>query len=501
MKKILFLILSVYAVQTVNAQWAVDLTFGSNGIAHTIVGSGGSSGHAMVVQSDNKIVIAGETSTYQGAVVRLNADGSLDNSFGDGGKVLVPQIGNRDYLFDVVVQSDGKIVATGYSSRLTGYDIILVRLNVDGTLDETFSNDGIAVFDFDSNVDIAEAISIQSDGKYVLGGYSAYEFTVVRVNTDGTLDPSFGTGGITKTHFGIDNSSSIFDIAIQSDGKIVAVGITVDTVNYNMFAVARYNTDGTADSTFGIDGKKSFHIGAKHDFLTSVCIQGDGKILLGGHTYLTYGPKYDIAVVRLLNDGSMDNTFGINGVGKARIVNGANYVNEMLVQPDGKIVVAGYTVKEIEYEVGVARFESNGSLDDSFTPTGTMHTSALDLEDYGEAVALQSNGAIIVAGRAYNGDVTSEIIALRYAVDMVGIEETKTIGNVLSIFPNPANNVLKIETKSTCNIDILDVSGKVVFSTVSDSQVLVDVSKLSSGFYFVRAISNSTHEVMKLIIE
>ena len=503
MKKTLFLILMVYTVQTVNAQWAIDPAFGTNGVAHTIVGDGGSSGHSVAIQYDDKVVMVGETNVCQGAVARFNPNGTLDNTFGNNGSVLVPKIGDRDYLLDVVIQSDGKIVATGYSARLTGYDIILVRLNVNGTLDISFGTNGIKIIDINGNPDFAEAIIVQPDGKLVLGGYSGYEFTVVRVNTNGALDATFGTNGVTQTLFDISNCSSITGIALQADGKIVAVGNTVNSINYSKFAVARFNADGTFDNTFGANGKQVFEIGTQFDFLTSVCIQGDGKILLGGHTYRTFGPKYDIAVARLLSNGTLDNTFGTNGVAKNRIVDGANYITEIMLQSDGKIVVAGRTVFDnAVYNFGVARFNTNGTLDNSFHENGVADTDVNSMEAYGEAAVIQHDGGILVAGHAYNASSTSEFVAVRY-IDptIVSVSETETIGNLLSISPNPANNVLKIETKSTCNIDILDVSGKVVFSTVSDSQVLVDVSKLSSGFYFVRAISNNTHEVMKLIIE
>lgn len=500
MKNLLFLIFTFFAVQVINAQtWALDPTFGEGGISHTTIQGNGASGHSVAIQSDGKIVMVGETATYQGSVVRFNTDGSLDNSFGTNGTVLIPKIGQNDYLLDVAIQSDGKIVATGYSHRLSGYDIILIRLNSDGTLDNTLGGSGRSALDIEGNVDIVEAIVIQPDGKYLLGGYSDYEFVVVRLNPDGLPDDTFGGAviGVAKTEFSIANSSSVVDIALQSDGKIVAVGNTMNSFNYNKFAVARYNADGTPDITFGTDGKETYVIGSQHDFLTSVAIQSDGKILLGGHTYIATGPKYDIAVVRLNENGTADNTFGVSGVAKARIVDGANYTNDIAVQTDGKIVVAGYTVS-VGYEIGVARFNSDGTLDNSFTPTGTIHSDILALEDYGEAVALQSDGKIIVAGRAYS-NTSSEFICVRYSGQSVEAEEI--IANVLSIYPNPAMEVLKIETNSKCKIEIIDLSGKIVFSTIAENQIMVDVSSFSKGLYFVKACTNNSTEVIKLVVE
>ncbi|MDD4150004.1 MAG: delta-60 repeat domain-containing protein, partial [Bacteroidales bacterium] len=356
MKNVLFLILTFLAVQAVNAQsWALDPTFGTDGTFHTTVQGNPASAHSVVIQSDGKIVMVGETATYQGSVIRLNTDGTLDNSFGTNGTVLIPKIGQNDYLLDVAIQSDGKIVAAGYSHRIFGYDIILIRLNSDGTLDNTLGGSGRSALDIEDNVDIAESLVIQPDGKYLLGGYSDYEFVVVRLNPDGLPDDTFGGDviGVAKTEFPLPNSSSIVDIALQSDGKIVAVGNTINSVNYNKFAAVRYNSDGTPDLTFGTDGSETYIIGNQHDFVTSVAIQSDGKILLGGHTYIATGPKYDIAVLRLNENGSVDNTFGTNGVAKARIVDEANYSKDIILQPDGKIIVAGHTVKNGVYEFGI----------------------------------------------------------------------------------------------------------------------------------------------------
>ncbi|MDD4150088.1 MAG: T9SS type A sorting domain-containing protein, partial [Bacteroidales bacterium] len=139
------------------------------------------------------------------------------------------------------------------------------------------------------------------------------------------------------------------------------------------------------------------------------------------------------------------------------------------------------------------------TLDNSFTPTGTMHTDILALEDYGEAAALQADGKIIVAGRAYDASVNSEFICVRYSDQAVGV--TEIAGNLLNIYPNPANDILKIETKTKCKIEIIDVSGKTVFTTIAEDQIFVDVSRFSRGLYFVRTSSDKITEVIKLIVE
>ena len=375
MKKFLFLILAVFTVQIASAQtWALDSSFGTNGIVHTMVGYGSAKGHSVAIQSDGKIVMVGETgiaANLQAAVVRFNADGTLDSSFGDDGEVLIPQIGERDYLLDVAIQSDGKIVASGYT-QVAG-DIIVVRLNTDGTLDTSFDTDGIVVIDFEQVFNIGETVAIQSDGKILIGGDTNDDFMLARLNADGSLDNTFGIAGMAKTEFGT-NPSFVKDITIQADGKIVASGFFINDLSQENFAVARYNTDGTPDVSFGTAGMKTIDSQSFHAYSEAVCIQSDGKILLGGHEWIDYGPKYDFTVVRLLADGSLDNTFGTDGVATARVVDGENYVNDMLVQDDGKIILAGRTVLGQDYNFAAARFNSDGSLDLSFTPTGMIDT-------------------------------------------------------------------------------------------------------------------------------
>lgn len=323
---------------------------------------------------------------------------------------------------------------------------------------------------------------------------------MIRVNTDGTIDNTFGTSGVATTVF---NSSSggVYDFALQPDGKIVAVGFYLNEESRNKFAIVRYNVDGSLDLTFGTDGKLMLTFGFAFDFLTSVCIQSDGKILLGGHTYVGYGPRYDFLVCRLESDGTFDYSFGIGGYATARIVDGGNYVYGIKEQPDGKIILAGFTVTMdmiSEYDLGLARFNSDGTLDLTFSPTRMVNTDLNAMEDYGNALLLQPDGKIIQTGYSYNNGV-AEYTAVRYTYPNVGINETA--GNNLSVYPNPATDIVKIEINSTCKVEILDVLGNSVFSSFAQDQILVDVSQFSKGIYFVRASSENTHEVIKLMVE
>jgi uncharacterized delta-60 repeat protein len=284
------------------------------GIVTTPIGSLKDYALALGIQSDNKIVVAGysfNNNKYDFALVRYKTDGSLDTGFGTGGKVTT-SIGNgslNDYANALGIQSDGKIVAAGYSYNGTKYNITLVRYNADGSLDTGFGTGGIVTTSIGSGSiidDKAHALVIQSDGKILVAGSSydntrsKYNFVLVRYNTNGTLDnPGFGTGGIVTTPIGSDGYWDFANaLGIQSsDGKIVAAGSSNSGSNYD-FALVRYNTDGSLDTGFGTGGIVTTPIGSSDDYALALGIQSDHNIVVAG--YSLSGSNYDFAIVRYL---------------------------------------------------------------------------------------------------------------------------------------------------------------------------------------------------------
>jgi uncharacterized delta-60 repeat protein len=221
-----------------------------------------------MVQSDDKIVAAGYTrstndsNTDNFALARYNPDGSLDQSFGNGGKQITDFFGNQDVVNSVAVQSNGKIVAAGYarhSADSSTSDFALARYNQDGSLDQSFGSGGRQTTDFFGHSDQAYDVAIQPDGRILLAGFtyrgvdpSTSDFAVARYNLDGSLDQSFGSGGKQTTDF-FGNLDGADSVAIQPDGKIVAAGFAQHTGDYNSddFALARYSA-GTAAPDFSI---------------------------------------------------------------------------------------------------------------------------------------------------------------------------------------------------------------------------------------------------------
>lgn len=387
----------------------LDATFGAGGKVTTQIGSSKSEALAVALQADGKFVAAGYT--YNGAntdfaLVRYNSDGSLDATFGSGGKVAT-DVGNADnQALALAIQPDGKLIAAGNSFNGVDDDFTLVRYNSDGTLDSSFGTSGITTTNFNNSSEVIEGIAVQADGKIVAAGYtlsgSFFRFALARYNTNGTLDETFGMGGKLTTAF------SAFDdlaraIAIQTDGKIVVVGES----NAD-FAAARYNSDGSLDTTFDGDGKVITSINV-FDSAYGVAIQTDGKIVAAGET--GDGNNSDFALIRYNIDGSLDTTFDGDGTVTTPIGNSDEFASSVAVQTNGKIIAGGFSFNGNNDDFAVVRYNANGSLDTTFGTGGKVTSDFGNSYDYASALAIQSANKLVAVGSA-NSNFAAAVYSL-----------------------------------------------------------------------------------------
>ena len=409
------------ALARYNADGSLDATFDTDGKVLTGITGGYDYAYAMTIQSDGKIVAAGTTSAgyawYDMLVVRCNADGSLDTGFGTGGKVRTDFAGSADKAFAVTVQPDGKIVAAGNAYNVTNNDIALARYNTDGSLDTDFGAGGKVLTGFDESYDNARAMAVQEDGKIVLVGEvckdGTYDFGVARYNADGTPDTGFSDDGKLTTDF-VGYKDAAYGMALQSDGKIVVVGYAQTGGNYN-FALARYNVDGTLDATFGTGGKLQTDFAGGNDYAYAVAIDDDGWIIVVGQAY--HSGEWDSAMVRYDSSGVLDTTFGNAAGGKVYTnMGGVDYALAIALQPDGKIVTAGAAAPGATCDFAVARYNSDGTLDATFDADGKVTTNFGSTNDYAYALAMQSDGKIVVAGYAGTAYL-NDFAVVRYNTD------------------------------------------------------------------------------------
>ena len=353
---------------------ALGGTFGSGGMVTTNITTylnrSSDNANATVVQPDGKVIVAGATSLgfSSFALARYNADGSLDGSFGSGGVVSTSVGTNYAYASAVALQSDGKIVVAGYANDSSGNQrFALVRYNSDGSLDTSFGSHGQVMLNFGGSYDIAQAVTIQSDGKILIAGYGYNGSTLAelaRLNTDGSLDSSFGTGGMVTTNFGNNSGSLFYAAAVQSDGKIIAAG-----QNGSQIALARYTSNGSLDSSFGSGGAVVTSV-AGSNYPRSVAVQSDGKIVVGAENYTSNG---SFEVVRFNSDGSLDTSFGSGGSVTTAFTDGATSHNAsgLALLSSGQIVVGGVGgTPNNNNLLEVARYNSDGSLDSTFGSGG-----------------------------------------------------------------------------------------------------------------------------------
>lgn len=331
----------------------------------------------------------------------------LDPSFDGDGKV-VTSFGHDSALQSIARQPDGKIVAVGYATNGSNLDWKIARYNTDGSLDISFGSGGIVTRDFGS-VDHLGGVAVQPDGKIVVGGISRTApgdglWTVARYNTDGTLDLSFGEQGL-ATLFSA-NNSNLIGLTLQSDGKIVTSGYGrgPNTVHDDIL-VGRFNSDGSADGTFGSGGMVSTGLnfgGTPNDRGKQVVVQSDGKIVVIGD-YDTGEHRDNVVLVRYNTEGSLDNSF--DGDGK-RFDNFSyhNGGSDVKIQSDGKLVITGATCNSgSPCDTFVTRYNTNGSLDGSFGVGGKVVNAFSPGHDGGQALTLQSDGKVVLVGGQQNG--------------------------------------------------------------------------------------------------
>jgi uncharacterized delta-60 repeat protein len=431
-----------------------DPGFGSGlNVITTFGGNNNEQGWAMAIQSDGKIVVAGFTgnggyldpgNNFDFAVVRYNTDGTLDNTFGTGGQFTWSSGVNsiNDQAHGIAIQSDGKMILVGRA----GTTLAILRLNANGTLDNTFNGTGFRTMTAHPGINQANAVLVQPDGKYLIagsseGGPNNSDFLTIRLNTDGSSDLTFDGDGIALTNIDGNSDDYPLGMVLQNDGKIVLSGTSLLNDGTTDVSLARLNTDGTIDNTFSGDGVLTTHINTT-DVVYNAVIDNMGRIIVAGHTALNEFQDDDITrdflVIRYNSDGTLDNTFGGTGI----VVNdlgGANddKGNDIALQSNGRIVVGGYSDRTTNHDYTVARYNTNGTLDATFDGDGIASFPPIPGElTVGIAMKLVNN-RIYLAGTTYSGGQSDfSIIAFQndntpLPLNLLSFNAVKQTNNVL----------------------------------------------------------------------
>lgn len=391
---------------------SLDPSFGTGGKVNTDLMGKNDLATAIAMQADGKIVVAGTGENgfnNNFAVVRYKHDGKVDSSFGTSGRVMTEvAIGSIPcHVQTVLVQPDGKILLTGFTDNSVDVDFVAIRYMPDGTLDAGFGTGGKVANTTATGYAMHGSSVLQPDGKILVCGTvmtaTDADYAVVRYKSDGALDSSFNGTGIAVYSNSSVQSEMCMAIKLQPDGKIVLGGYSGTPGVFGWhFTVIRLNADGTPDLTFGVSGRQTIPIADAFDNGMSLALQPDGKIIVAGYTSTVAAPKNNFSMARFLANGSADASFGIGGKVITAIGASDDYARAVSVQMDGKIVLAGQTVASSRLDFAIVRYNSDGALDTSFNATGKVITdvSMEGRDNMANDMVIQPDGKILVAGTA-----------------------------------------------------------------------------------------------------
>lgn len=421
----------------------LDASFGSQG---KTLYTETSEARSVIALRDGKLLVGGSfgTGTYpdKAALFRLSADGSRDIGFGNNGMVLFNFSGWIAGLHEL---DDGRVVAV-----VDQYDYYqgagLVRLNQDGSIDSTFGTGGSSPF---VQVNEPRAIAVQRDGCILMTGYSwnggHSEAVLVRYLPGGALDMDFGIGGILTPHFGNEDNYAT-DVAVQPDGRLVLAGFAWVGTGWD-FALARFTPGGVLDPSFGNGGKVTTDFQQGGDLASGIVMQPDGKIVVGGSSGPPgSGGNAAVAVTRYLPDGSLDPSFGLGGKMILQVANRSCVVRDVALLRNGRIVLTGETfeIPFMTVQLLAARFNADGSVDGTFGSNGVVLAQAGVMSGSADTMALQPDGRVVLAGTYSLLPIYSAVALIRIEgdptppdVDALAVSEVSETGITLRGAVNP----------------------------------------------------------------
>jgi uncharacterized delta-60 repeat protein len=440
--------LLLMAAPVLAADTRLDPGFGHEGFISTASAPGAAADYqnGLAVQADGRILVGGasdmgaDAGNFQWRISRYLSNGSLDASFGSGGTVLTSMSmagGDDEALWALAVQPDGKIVGVGQArTDAGGFDSLIARFTTNGTLDATFGQAGRVVIPVAPGAafDTVQAVAI--DGKRRIGAAGLADmpaeaggrnFAAVRLLKNGSLDRTFDGDGIVTTAIGPGTSrEGVNEMAIDASGRIVVGGVSNmgPGLGRQNFALARYNSNGSLDASFAGDGIVTTAVASADgsDGIVSVAIDAGGRIVAGGWAFSGTGKGFfDLALARFNPDGSLDASFGGGGtvIAPAGPGDSDDDLESLVILPNGKIVVGGQAAAHeafIDGDFMVARFDADGTPDATFGPGGVQLTPLAPRGGDDEIfdIARQADGNVVAAGECEQPDTGRDVCVARY---------------------------------------------------------------------------------------
>ena len=494
----------------------IDSTFGINGITFSNFLQG-ATGTSIGIDNQQNIIAVGQIYTsnqYDFAAIKFNSQGNIDTTFASNGKFTIG-FGIDDFCNSILVQSDNKIIMGGYSSNWDGFNVnsiftqfSLVRIHNNGIIDSTFGNNGKFELDFDPVDCGAVVLEMQSDGKIIaIGKYNngaSLQIIAIRIDQNGVLDLSFGNSGISKIQIDtILKDDEVTSCVIQADNKILIGVVTIDqSFSGKIFGLVRLTENGILDSSFGSNGVVKIDIPNQgNDFALAIALQGDGKILQAG----TCKNSKIMAICRFNNDGTLDPTFGAQGIDTLNISVGKDIIRDIMIQDDNKIIIVG----ESNNNACILRLSQFGKIDSTFNNIGINNYGSSLGEGFYDVHSISSNKLVTAAYAQDTNNLFQLSVAAYSSILFSGIKQNEPDNLHLNLYPNPANDILNINYTLTTNnryqIQIINSIGQVVKEVSNQNTVgtytwTVDTKNYSKGIYCVSFSNGITTKQAKLII-
>lgn len=488
----------------------------------------------ILVQEDGKIITVGrarlDKKNYSIYVSRHNADGTLDDTYGEGGYVFL-KVDPLIYLnraYDADLGEDGYLYIAGHTYDYTNNTAFVICLDENGFENEDYGDKGYVVSEYGGGI-VYTSIDVDSKGRAVVAGYINDQILVTRYNAKGKLDQTFGDKGTVIVNLGENYYGNAFDVKVEESGKIVVVGDIFEAVEGGSLyysCIMRLKSNGDLDNTFADNGVLFIYAGEYAEYCMTLSIQADGKYLVGGHDELWSEtpelPRYESFIVRVNTDGTIDETFGTNGFVKFEPFEGDGCTNScdiILAAPDGQIFGAIYSYNFVTSASRsyVYNLDANGQLKEDFAGSGIAALPKYaddESESQAAALALKDNKNLLVGGQiAVEDSYNMQLFISEINVDVKGDDEgneddtTSVVGNYenrFNIHPNPATTTISIEggLNDNAQVSIIDLTGRCVKEVeISGAVSTINIEDVESGIYFISVKQNDNNFVEKLVVK
>lgn len=486
----------------------LDTTFGTNGVVVTDLTTQVDAIGDLVVRDNGKIVASGIGGSFI-SLTQYLSNGTIDNSFGNNGKLVTNFRSSfvNGAFSPIAIQPDGKILLCVNNNIQNVNNLVLARYNANGTaLDSSFGTNGIInnnLFNGFGNSRSITDMDLLSDGKIIVTvNTSINKILLYRFNSDGTLDLTFGLNGISSITVPVDYTyfySS--DTSINANGNIVLLTSITDSMYSNInFAIVQLNPEGIINIDFGNNGIVIGDLGTtNNDYPKDIRLQDNGKIIVSGFTMMTSSNR-NFIIMRYNANGSLDTSFNTTGITTLSIGgSNTNMIEDLFIDSNGKIAVIG----SIGHDFACLRLNDDGTIDASFGLNGIYKKDFGNASyDYGTKIYQQSDGKYVIAGYTsfFCSDRAFGLTRIS-STQSLNSDEFENSNETVKIYPNPTTSIVNVNCNTTIHrLELFDIQGRILETNlVQESNSKIDVSSRPKGVYFLKIETQQGSKVKKII--